>query len=446
MLGKESVRSMGVKVSVIMPSLNVAPYVRQCLESVMNQTLREIEIICIDAGSTDGTREILAEYAARDTRIHLIDSPVKSYGYQVNLGIELARGKYVGIVETDDFVATDMFAYLYQLAEKYDVDVAHSDRYFVQDSNVLVASHIFTEKNYDKYLQKIDNTGFRSAHLRDLSIWDALYRREFLLERHIRCNESSGAAYQDIGFLQQVHTLAQSFVYSDQPLYYYRVDRSDSSTNRPGWLRYVHQEWQFILENGLMDQSEWKLHGGVVFARLVQSFLVELERSLKIKQPRSEWWQDAEWLRERAYEAVKQGQLSEEYLSREERKRLYLILHSMECYMGYVQAVCNLDQHNEKVMLQWTESGTLIFGAGLRGRNVMAFLRQHGRNVLGFSDNNEQLWGTMIDGVPVIAPKEIRQRIENGTVIICNKLYWEEILDQLHKLGIPPKIIHVYNP
>ena len=195
-----------------------------------------------------------------------------------------------------------------------------------------------------------------------------------------------------------------------------------------------------------MDQSEWKLHGGVVFARLVQSFLVELERSLKIKQPQSEWWQDAEWLRERAYEAVKQGQLSEEYLSRDERQRLYLILHSMECYMGYVQAVCNLDQHNKKVMLQWTESGTLIFGAGLRGRSAMAFLRQHGRKVLGFSDNNEQLWGTMIDGVPVIAPKEIRQRIENGTVIICNKLYWEEILDQLHKLGIPPKIIHVYNP
>ena len=326
------------------------------------------------------------------------------------------------------------------------MDVAHSDRYFVQDSNVLVASHIFTEKNYGKYLQKIDNTGFCSAHLRDLNIWDALYRREFLLERHIRCNESSGAAYQDIGFLQQVHTLAQSFVYSDQPLYYYRVDRSDSSTNRPGWLRYVHQEWQFILENGLMDQSEWKLHGGVVFARLVQSFLVELERSLKIKQPQSEWWQDAEWLRERAYEAVKQGQLSEEYLSRDERQRLYLILHSMECYMGYVQAVCNLDQHNEKVMLQWTESGTLIFGAGLRGRNAMAFLRQHERKVLGLSDNNEQLWGTMIDGVPVIAPKEIRQHIENGTVIICNKLYWEDILDQLHKLGIPPKIIHVYNP
>ena len=437
---------MGVKVSIIMPSLNVAPYIRQCLESVINQTLRDIEILCIDAGSTDGTREILEEYADRDVRIHLVDSPVKSYGYQVNLGIDAAHGKYVGIVETDDFVAADMFAYLYRLAEKYDVDVAHADRYFVQDSNVLVASHIFTEKNHDKYLQKIDNTSFLSAHLQDISVWDALYRREFLWKRHIRCNESSGAAYQDIGFLQQVHTLAQSFVYSDQPLYYYRVDRSDSSTNRPGWLRYVRQEWQFILGNGLMDQSEWKLHRGVVLARLVQSFLVELERSLKIGQPQSEWWQDAEWLREHAYEAVKQGRLAEEYLSREERQRLYLILHSMDCYMGYVQAVCNLDQHNEAALLHWAESGALIFGAGIRGRKAMAFLRQHGGKIFGFSDNNAHLWGTMIDGVPVIAPKEIRHHIEDGMVIICNKLYWEDILDQLHKLGIPSKKIRVYNP
>ena len=68
------------KVSVIMPSLNVAPYVRECIESVLGQTLREIEIICVDAGSTDGTLEILREYAEKDSRITLIVSDKKSYG------------------------------------------------------------------------------------------------------------------------------------------------------------------------------------------------------------------------------------------------------------------------------------------------------------------------------------------------------------------------------
>jgi len=80
--------------------------------------LRDIEILCIDAGSTDGTRKILEEYAARDMRIRLIDSPVKSYGYQVNLGINTAQGKYIGIVETDDRINPDVMSLMYEVAEK----------------------------------------------------------------------------------------------------------------------------------------------------------------------------------------------------------------------------------------------------------------------------------------------------------------------------------------
>lgn len=82
-----------IKVTVIMPSLNVADYIKECLESVIHQTLRELEIICVDAGSTDGTREILEEYAQRDPRILVVDSPRKSYGYQVNQGLRLSQGE-----------------------------------------------------------------------------------------------------------------------------------------------------------------------------------------------------------------------------------------------------------------------------------------------------------------------------------------------------------------
>ena len=72
-------------VSIIMPSLNVVSYIEECLQSAINQTLKDIEIICIDAGSTDGTREVITKYLLTDKRIRLIDSAVKSYGYQVNL-------------------------------------------------------------------------------------------------------------------------------------------------------------------------------------------------------------------------------------------------------------------------------------------------------------------------------------------------------------------------
>ena len=83
------------KVSIIMPSLNVAPYITECMESVIHQTLQDLEILCVDAGSTDGTWEILEEYSKRDGRIRLIRSPQKSYGYQMNLGIREAVGRKI---------------------------------------------------------------------------------------------------------------------------------------------------------------------------------------------------------------------------------------------------------------------------------------------------------------------------------------------------------------
>lgn len=113
---------MDIKVSVIVPSLNVADYIEECMDSIIGQTLREIEIICIDAGSTDGTFEILQKYAEKDKRIRLIHSEKKSYGYQINLGIQMAKGEYLGIVETDDYIDTMMYQELYQTALEYDLD------------------------------------------------------------------------------------------------------------------------------------------------------------------------------------------------------------------------------------------------------------------------------------------------------------------------------------
>ncbi len=88
---------MNPKVTVIMPSLNVVNYIEECLQSVINQTMEALEILCIDAGSTDGTLEILEKYAESDSRIKLLHSEKRSYGYQVNMGIKLAKGKYVAI-------------------------------------------------------------------------------------------------------------------------------------------------------------------------------------------------------------------------------------------------------------------------------------------------------------------------------------------------------------
>ena len=107
------------KITVIMPSLNVASYMRQCLRSVLEQTLEDIEVVAVDAGSTDGTLEILQEYVAADRRISVIQSDKRSYGYQVNVGLEAAQGEYISIVETDDRIADDMYEMLYAVARDH---------------------------------------------------------------------------------------------------------------------------------------------------------------------------------------------------------------------------------------------------------------------------------------------------------------------------------------
>ena len=84
---------MDFKISIILPSLNVVDYISECIESVLTQTLSEIEIICVDAASSDGTYETLEKYAKQDSRIKLLHSEKKSYGKQVNMGLSIAEGK-----------------------------------------------------------------------------------------------------------------------------------------------------------------------------------------------------------------------------------------------------------------------------------------------------------------------------------------------------------------
>ena len=113
----------GLKVSVVIPVYNTAEYLPQCLESVMNQTLREIEIICVNDGSTDDSPHILAEYALKDERIRIIHKENGGLVAARKTGVLAAAGKYVAFVDSDDWIEADMYEHLYQTAEGHQVDM-----------------------------------------------------------------------------------------------------------------------------------------------------------------------------------------------------------------------------------------------------------------------------------------------------------------------------------
>ena len=113
-----------IKISVIVPVFNAEKYLKMCLNSLVSQTLKNIEIICIDDGSTDNSLAILDKFKSKDDRIKIIKQ--KNYGVSMarNNGISEAQGEYIGFVDADDWVDKDFFEKLYNATQKYNADIA----------------------------------------------------------------------------------------------------------------------------------------------------------------------------------------------------------------------------------------------------------------------------------------------------------------------------------
>ena len=111
------------KLSVIIPVYNVENYLRECLDSITSQTVKDIEIICIDDGSTDNSPKILKEYQKKDSRIKIITKENGGQASARNLGIKKAQGEYIAFIDSDDFIESEMLEKLYTKAKDNNLDI-----------------------------------------------------------------------------------------------------------------------------------------------------------------------------------------------------------------------------------------------------------------------------------------------------------------------------------
>lgn len=240
---------MSYKVSVIMPFLNSIAYLEECMDSVINQSLKEIEIICVDAGSTDGTLEVLNEYAQKDCRIKIINSPKKSYGYQINLGLDAAQGEYFGIVESDDYIKENMYETLYDVAREYHCDAVKSDFcIFVEenDKNIFTYRKMSNKKEfYDRVFNPLDD--LYSFRLNGVNT-PGIYNMQFMRKENIKLNETPGASYQDNGLWFQIFSLAKRVYVLNEAFYMIRRDNPNSSVKSKEKVYCMCEEYDFIRE------------------------------------------------------------------------------------------------------------------------------------------------------------------------------------------------------
>ena len=229
----------------------------ECLSSLVEQTLKEIEIICINDGSTDDSLKIIKSFAKKDKRIVIIDKKNSGYGKSMNMGLDKATGEYVGIVESDDFVAQDAFEKMYKNAKANDVDVvkANFHKYMTEKGGSVGVSKLFLESEVGKV---IDPREHRHIFYQQPSIWSAIYRRSFLNNNKIRFLPSAGASYQDAGFNFKVFAMAKKVFFMNEAFLYYRQDNPNSSVKSAGKIYAVKDEYdeveKYLKERRLMGE------------------------------------------------------------------------------------------------------------------------------------------------------------------------------------------------
>lgn len=235
-----------IKVSVLVPVCNVQEYLRECLDSIINQTLKDIEIICINDGSTDNCEDILEEYASKDSRVKIIDKANAGYGHAMNIGMDMAKGEYIGIVESDDFIDIHMYEDLYHLATANNLDFVKSNfnRFVRENGELKLFYNNIVPKIYQNrvLIPRKETQVFRGV----LNTWTGIYNREFLLKYNIRHNETPGASYQDNGFFFQTFMFADRAYFSDKSYYMNRRDNPNSSVYSNSKMYCMQHEYEYI--------------------------------------------------------------------------------------------------------------------------------------------------------------------------------------------------------
>jgi glycosyltransferase involved in cell wall biosynthesis len=207
------------KVSIIIPVYNVEKYLAECLDSAIGQTLRDIEIICVNDGSTDRSPEILDEYAKKDSRIIVIHQKNAGPGYARNVGIDLAKGKYIAFLDSDDVMRPTLCEKTVQIAERENADMT----YFFYDT----ARYSITE------LEQAVKQGVvtRSNLLNCNNIWQKLWKTSFIRDKQLKF-PINDLMVEDIVFNWQAISFEPNISFLTDHLLWYRINPESLTQNR----------------------------------------------------------------------------------------------------------------------------------------------------------------------------------------------------------------------
>ena len=272
-VGKERV-FMAEKITVIVPVYNVENYLDKCLDSLVNQTYKNLEIIVINDGSIDNSGIICQEYAQKDNRIVYIEKENGGQSEARNMGLDRMTGSYVTFVDSDDWVELDYVENLYKKITKYQADIAVGNYYSFNEAEGMYYFHIFGDSCYEKVYDNVSifENLYESQEMKSfalISVWGKLYKADLL--KHLRFD--IGKLGEDGYLNQKIYLLAEKTIYLNKGLYAYRQREGSSS-------RIWTEKWMHALVDAMSERITLLANMGYPLEKHLAVYRQMLEVSL----------------------------------------------------------------------------------------------------------------------------------------------------------------------
>jgi len=214
------------KISIIIPVYNAAEYLRECIDSVVSQSYENLEIICIDDGSTDNSISIIEEYVKADDRVKLIKQKNLGAAYARNAGVQIASGEYISYIDADDFISQGLYEEFIRVLNSLnrDIDIFIFNAAYFDSVAKKNISNCFVDlscwNNHSSELSIHTFRDCRNIFTKNVAVWNKIYRKTFLTENNI--NFPDGMKYEDVYYYTVTMIKANSIVIDDKLFYNYR--------------------------------------------------------------------------------------------------------------------------------------------------------------------------------------------------------------------------------
>lgn len=383
--------------SIIIPIYNAQKYLKECLNSLLAIKLKDVEFICVNDGSTDNSMTIVSSFQAKDPRFVILNKENSGYGDTMNAGCSVAKGDYLGILESDDMFVEGAIEKLVAAALSCDADVVKGNYYLYRGDTG--EKTLFENLNMLPYNTCVSASEYWQLFLTAPAIWSGVYKRRFIEDNKVLFLNTPGAAYQDTSFAFKGWVSAKKVFLIPDPIVCYRQDNASSSSNSSKKVFDIFKETEEM--NRYLEENGLKQFSAICMATKFRSYKWNMDRLRK---------EDKIRFLVRLYEDARKDCLSGCFKKEYWRDYDWMIMNNVLFNLsGYCDAIREGREprfRNEVLYDSLKNTPLYIISASREGEVMLAELWNYGMDICGYI-NHELIGGMVSISAPVVELKDI---------------------------------------